>query len=209
MKPLTNPILVGGLVLALLAGGCSSAQKALDSYPLELSDVLAQVNNAILAAKESNAGVKTPEVTSVKLDLQIGTTSAANGGLPISLVAVEGNVERDNVQLISLTFKPKGEISSEQMEQVKATELSSAITAIYKSVANANPLYQFQTGSVKLQCALKKGAGAKLGGPILFPIQVGVNHSNELIQTITLNFNEEDSGPSIVPSSASILPSAQ
>jgi hypothetical protein len=189
---------LGLLALALIIEGCSTTQKTLSKYPVELSEVLAQVNDSLVVAKKLNKDEKVPEVSSIELDLQIGATTDLSGGLPISLVTTDGSVEKDNVQLISLVFTPSGQPSSELVEKTKNTELTSAISAIYKSVARADPTYKFQQGRVQLQCTLKKGLDLNEKGLVLAPIQIGVSHSHELIQTITLNFG--NAGKSELPS---------
>ena len=185
---MNSPKIITALIcLLFVASGCSTGQRSFSKYPLDLSEVLSQVNDAILAAKALNKDEKVPEISSIELDLQIGTSSQLTGTLPISIVTTDGAVGKENTQFISLLFRPNGKISSEKLEEVKTSELTSAIGTIYKSVAKANPTYDFQQGRVTLQCTLKKGLDAKLG-LTLIPIQIGASHSHELIQTITLNF---------------------
>jgi NTP-dependent ternary system trypsin peptidase co-occuring protein len=178
------------MMLSLIISACTTASKKdFAEYSFKLPEVLDQVNGAILKAQSLNIDEKAPVVTSVKLDLQVGVTTKGNAGVPIGLVTTQGEIDKENIHNISLTFKPKATASSEFYNSDKISDLAMAISAVNNDVSKANAGYQFKEGSVQIQCTLKEKVGASLGsGLILTPIQIGANHTHQLIQTVTLNF---------------------
>ena len=176
--------------------------------------MLDQVNNAIIDAKvdQKAATGDAPEIISVQVDLQIGTSTSASAGFPLGLLFPTGKNSSDRLHKVSLTFAPKSAEAAQAANRHNPA-LTEAIEKIYRSVAQANEHYQFQKGSMQIQCTLEAGAGISTSGSggssgsngstrgptavspaainpamLLMPIQFDASVSNESVQTITLTF---------------------
>jgi len=187
---------LGGLSLCACA---HVGSKEFTQASLQLPAILEQVNQAIQIAKSESstqlaagAADSIPEITSVELNLQVGTTRSASGQFPLSFVIPELSANKGNVHKISLTFVPKPILAPVSEEKTADAGLVAAIGTIYRAVANSNPDYQFQKGSVELDCTLQLGLGASTPGAQsqikIVPIEIDANLSSQSTQTITLVF---------------------
>lgn len=196
-----------GILVAVLALGCSHKPYVTsDNSSAVVSEMLDQVNNAIVAARAS-ADKDAPDITSVQVDLQLGTTSTANTSFPLGMVfPLEGQASEDHLHSLTLVFAPKP-IEDADSAGKPNPALTHAVEEIYRSIAHANPHYQFQRGTMQIRCTLESGLNVSSGGSsasgsgsgsggssrvVLVPLQFGASASNQSIQTITLTF-----GPSV------------
>ena len=172
-----------------------------------VAEILDQINGALAQAKSKYPDA--PEVTSVQVDLQVGTTANTSLGSPIGLIFPTVGTSQAVTHKISLTFANTQVPNASTSVPPKAA-LVTAIEEIYKSVAMANSRFQFQSGSVQLQCTLADNAGVATGkgggnaggggngsggsassssGSVqLVPIQFDASSSKQAVHTVTLNF---------------------
>jgi hypothetical protein len=195
------------LVMSLAACvGCGENPVRSDAEnPVRLVKILDQVNEAIQQAKQGEKD-RAPHIDSVQLDLQLGTANSVNGSFPISFVTPQAEVDHGATHQISLVFTPKMSSEMPVIDRSKMSELATAIRAIDEAVIQSDPNYQFQHGSVKIQCTFSTqlGANAQIGQ--LVPISLGASRSKEAIQTVTLNFSPRGSAPAPSPSDAPVEP---
>jgi hypothetical protein len=200
-----GPLIV--LPVMLFVGCAENSVKSENENPVRLVKILDQVNDAIQAARQINNN-KAPQIESVELDLQLGTANSVNGNFPINFVTPQAEVDHEATHKISLTFAPKVQGNAPLAEKGKMSELAATISAINEAVVQADPKYQFQRGSIKIQCTFSTqlGADAQIGQ--LVPIGLGVSHSKETIQTITLNFSPQGAPPAPVAAPTADDPAA-
>jgi len=207
------PSFVFALLFLILSSCSHQPYLSTSDSSAMVTQILDQVNDAIVQTK-STCG-ESPEITSVQVDLQLGTTTSSSIGLPFAFLFPIGQSSEDRMQKMSLTFTPKPEPQTSNPNPHNKA-LTTVIEQIYLSAAKANPHYQFQNGSVQIQCTLESGISATAssssssGGSnsssgsssrtpqqassssqasvVLVPLQVGASSSNQSIQTITLNF---------------------
>ena len=215
----------------LLATGCAHKQfLSTGDSSAAVAQMLDQVNDAIIDAKaDGKAAGNAPEIISVEVDLQLGTSTSADAGFPLGLIFPTGKSSSDRLHKVSLTFTPKATDSAQSASKHNPA-LTSAIEKIYQSVAQANEHYQFQKGSMQIQCTLEAGVGISTSGGgssgsssgsgsgdssrqpqatssaavnpavLLMPIQFDASATNESVQTIILTFGPRSETQAKAPS---------
>jgi hypothetical protein len=201
----------------LLTMGCAHKQfLSTGDSSAAVAQMLDQVNDAIIDAKaDGKSAGDAPEIISVEVDLQLGTSTSTSAGFPLGLIFPTGSSSSDRLHKVSLTFTPKATDSSQAASKHNPA-LTSAIEKIYQSVAQANEHYQFQKGSMQIQCTLEAGVGISTSGGgsggsgggsgdssrtpqaassaavnpavLLMPIQFDASATNQSVQTIILTF---------------------
>jgi hypothetical protein len=153
------------VVAPLLVTGCAHNQfLSTGDSSAAVAQMLDQVNDAIIDAKANGkAAVDAPEIISVEVDLQLATSTSTDAGFPLGLIFPTGKSSSDRLHKVSLTFTPKP-TDSTQAASKHNPALTSAIEKIYQSVAQANEHYQFQKGSMQIQCTLEAGVGISTSG---------------------------------------------
>jgi hypothetical protein len=180
------------VLLGLLLVGCGSDAPKIDtSQTIDVARILKQVNDAVENSID-HTDKDFPEITSVTLDLRVSVSSSvdASGKFPIALITAGGKVDKSTLHHINLTFAPTPPRvpADDAADKPKETRLGSAIRAVYKSVSHASDAYRFQHGSITLQCALRSEADFGANALGLVPIQADVSDTNDVVQSLTLNF---------------------
>jgi hypothetical protein len=191
-KNRSNYINLYKLIFMIALTSCAIKPPRSDGGSLDLVKVLDQINDSIQAAREMN-GPNAPQITSVQLDLQLGTSTDVTGSTPFSIVTPKGEYDQSRTHKVSLSFTPKA-ISTAALNNAKTSPLTEVISAIDRAVAAANPKYQFQNGSVQIQCTFNESLGAN-ASLSLIPLQLGATQATQSVQTITLNIGPQQAAP--------------
>jgi hypothetical protein len=198
--PLAASVLAAAWALAL-AGCGHSPSFANQGTAIKVSSILRKVNDAIAAANDQQGDdSEAPEIVSVQLDMQIGTTTDVSAGLPILMIFPQGKLSSDETHKLSLTFVPtpiEGPMDPKKADLSKS-RLAAAISEIYRSVAQGNVGFAFKGGSIQVQCMFEQGisagteggggSGGGSGGGELVPIQIGASITHQTVHTLTLTF---------------------
>lgn len=178
------------VTFAALLTACSSTP--LVEQHLDLDKILNQINQSIQAAGTAGT-TQAPPITSVRVDLQVGVTTEGDGKATRNLVVVSGDINHETLHHISLSFIPTPIAASATTSTVPPLPaLTEAIQAIYQASTKTDSGFRLKNGSVQVQCTLKENAGVDASFLGLVPLQIDATASNQVLQTITLNFGEED-----------------
>ncbi len=190
-------------LILTLSFGCSSLPPSPDlETQLQVDQIITQVSQAIREASELESDA--PKISSVQIDLQVNTSSGAKAGLPIFSVPVDVAKSKQQFHQISLSFKPLVD-KIENFEQAdqdslngdskrmrgkdfyeKQSDLVVTLRSVFRSVKSRGNGFTFQKGSVQIKCVLITKGDAAVKIPLLVPIKFGVDHTSEVIHSITL-----------------------
>ncbi len=161
---------------------------------MRLNEILDQISFALKRAYELN-GDKGPRVTSVQIEMQVVTVIDTKASLPSVAVVPEAETSSKHAHFVSLTFVPQMDKWTGSKEFVlsgnKETGLTLAMRSVFQSLNESRQNFSFQRGSVQLQCTIQEEVSASVKIPILVPIQLGTDVSNQVIHTLTLNFEPQ------------------
>lgn len=187
MKCLRGALLVPFLSFILISCALTRpADATSDETAVQISDILNQVQRALINVQNSAEQHRLPKLESVELLLSTQLQANAEGGFNIVVVSVEGGGSETSAQKLHLTLTPPRPGAGMPVAAVDLSEsLAEAILAAARGIseaADAEPKLELEklVASVKFVVSVKGGGGVKFE---ILPVEVSLGGKITSVET--------------------------